>query len=65
MGQASYWGCPPFRTDIVENPLVPEDGMLELPNEPGLGVTLDEDALEKYPYEEGPVQEEWVDHPFE
>jgi len=32
-------------TDIVENPIAPVDGEVPIPNGPGLGVTLDEDAL--------------------
>lgn len=32
-------------TDIVENPIVPVDGEVPIPTGPGLGVTLDEDAL--------------------
>ncbi len=31
--------------DIVENPIVPENGEVPIPTGPGLGVTLDEDAL--------------------
>jgi L-alanine-DL-glutamate epimerase-like enolase superfamily enzyme len=33
--------------DIVENPLRPVDGELLIPDGPGLGVTLDEDALKR------------------
>ena len=31
--------------DIVENPIIPVDGEVPIPTGPGLGVTLDEDAL--------------------
>lgn len=33
---------------LVEDPLQVKDGMVEVPEKPGLGVTLDEKALEKY-----------------
>ena len=32
-------------TDIVENPIIPVDGEVLIPTGPGLGVTLDEDAI--------------------
>jgi L-alanine-DL-glutamate epimerase-like enolase superfamily enzyme len=32
-------------TDIVTNPIVPVDGEVPIPDGPGLGVTLDEDAI--------------------
>jgi len=31
--------------DVVENPITPIDGEIAIPNGPGLGVTLDEDAI--------------------
>jgi D-arabinonate dehydratase len=34
--------------DVLEHPLEPEDGMLEIPDRPGHGVTFDDDALEEY-----------------
>jgi len=34
--------------DLIEDPLKFEDGEAEVPKGPGLGVTLDERALEKY-----------------
>jgi L-alanine-DL-glutamate epimerase-like enolase superfamily enzyme len=33
---------------IAENPLVPKDGFLPVPTEPGLGVKLDKKAMERY-----------------
>ena len=33
--------------DIVENPIVPVDGEVPVPTGPGLGLTLDERAIEK------------------
>lgn len=54
-----HWSCPAFREDVVEEPLEFDDGHLVVPDSPGLGVELDEDALERYPYEPGPVFESW------
>lgn len=34
--------------DVVEDPVVPEDGMVHPPEQPGHGVSLDERALDKY-----------------
>ena len=38
-----------FGDKISPNQLKPKNGMIELPTAPGLGVDLDEDALQKYP----------------
>lgn len=48
-------GCPAFREEIVEGAIVPEDGYVHVPNRPGLGIELNERALARYPYIEGPV----------
>lgn len=40
---------PPTR-DLVVQPLAYEDGFLLVPDTPGIGVTLAEDAAEKFPY---------------
>jgi galactonate dehydratase len=37
------------RRDMVKEPIVLKDGYLELPTAPGLGIELNEDAVEKYP----------------
>ena len=37
--------------DIVESPLAPEDGTIELPETPGHGVPLDRDMVDHYSYE--------------
>ena len=34
--------------DLVKEPFVMKDGFYDIPEKPGLGVTLDEDAVEKY-----------------
>ncbi|WP_436926135.1 mandelate racemase/muconate lactonizing enzyme family protein [Halosimplex amylolyticum] len=59
-----FAGCPTFREDVVKEPLVAEDGAVEVPDRPGLGVELDESVVEAHPYEEGPTTVEWDDHPF-
>ncbi len=38
----------PLRTDLLETPLDPTGGSLDVPQGPGLGVELDEDAVERY-----------------
>ena len=38
----------PMQHELVEDPWVPEDGMLALRDEPGLGVTVRESVVEKY-----------------
>jgi galactonate dehydratase len=42
---------PRWRQDLVETPEVVEDGYYHLPESPGLGVELDQDALDEYPFE--------------
>ncbi len=54
-----HWSSPAFRTEILEDPIEFDDGHLVVPDGPGLGIELDEDAIEEYPFEEGPVQESW------
>ncbi|MFC6734543.1 mandelate racemase/muconate lactonizing enzyme family protein [Haladaptatus sp. GCM10025893] len=38
-------------SDLIRQELTCEDGYLDIPDGPGIGVELDDDALEKYPYE--------------
>lgn len=38
------------RRDIVDEPMQLVDGYLELPDKPGLGIDLNEEALAKYPF---------------
>ena len=38
--------------DIADNPLIPEDGHITLNDSPGLGISLNEDKLNNYPYKE-------------
>jgi galactonate dehydratase len=38
--------------EIAREPLLAEDGYIELPTSPGLGIDLDEEALARHPYRE-------------
>jgi D-galactarolactone cycloisomerase len=38
----------PLREELIESPFDPTGGSLAVPTEPGLGVTVDEDAVERY-----------------
>ena len=38
--------------DIADNPLIPKDGYITLDDSPGLGISLNEDKLNNYPYKE-------------
>ena len=38
------------RRDIVDEPMKLMDGYLELPDKPGLGIDLNEDALDAFPF---------------
>ena len=44
----------PLKHAILVEPLQPERGYFHMPNKPGLGVELDDDALQHFPYVEGP-----------
>lgn len=44
----------PLATEILKEPLVMEQGYVVIPAAPGLGVTVDERVIEKYPWVEGP-----------
>ena len=40
--------------DIATQPFQVENGYINLPESPGLGIDLDEESLAKYPYQEFP-----------
>ncbi|GAB7021335.1 mandelate racemase/muconate lactonizing enzyme family protein [Halostagnicola bangensis] len=42
----------PLRDDLLETPFDPSGGTLDVPQEPGLGIAVDEDALERYRLDE-------------
>ena len=44
----------PLASDIVKEPLQLEGGDLVVPRAPGLGVTVDESVIERYPWIPGP-----------
>ena len=46
----------PPKSEIVKNPLRVEDGFLIVPDTPGLGIELADDAQERYPYKPREVQ---------
>ncbi len=41
----------PWRFEVCRNDMKVEDGWLEIPNRPGLGVDFDEEAAARHPYE--------------
>ena len=41
----------PWRFDVCTNPMIIEDGWLEIPDRPGLGVEFNEEAALEHPYE--------------
>lgn len=43
----------PLRTELFKDPLVPEDGFIQLPDKPGFGVEVIDDAEKRFPYIEG------------
>ncbi|WP_330633023.1 mandelate racemase/muconate lactonizing enzyme family protein [Halocatena halophila] len=43
--------------DIIEETLSIDDGTFRVPDGPGLGVTVDLDVIEEYPFQEGPWTE--------
>ena len=45
-----------FGNDIAANPFKVEDGYIQIPTGPGLGIELDEDALARYPYQPFPAR---------
>lgn len=52
-----------FHKEIVKSPIQWEDGYIIPPTQPGLGIELNEEIVEKYPYE-GPIFIEVEDHPI-
>lgn len=51
----------PLADDILKSPLDPSGGTLTVPDSPGLGVEIDLDILDEYPYVEGP----WTEFHYE
>ena len=44
------WDCNPnpLRSDLLEEPIIPENGMVDIPYKPGLGIEVKHSTLEKY-----------------
>jgi len=55
------WGG--FHAEILKKPILWQDGYVIPPNEPGLGVELDEAVAEAHPYESDALHLEMADHP--
>ena len=49
-----------WKDDVVQKRLEPVNGLLRVPETPGLGVTLDRDALERLKALELPPQRRWI-----
>jgi len=45
---------------VVEERLQPVNGFIRVPEEPGLGLTLDREALERYQSAKAPEPEAWI-----
>ena len=60
-------GMYPFAaaTEILKDPLEIEEGYLIMPDGPGLGITIDERIVEKYPFIQGPWSYFKIDNPPE
>jgi hypothetical protein len=44
----------PMRTEIVHNPIVVDNGYVQVPQEPGLGLELNDQILQKFHYVDDP-----------
>ena len=45
----------PLMTNLLTTPIHPEEGMIRLPDGPGLGIEIDEDFVQGYPYSGEPA----------
>ena len=46
----------PLKEGIFKEPLTVENGVMTLPDRPGLGVELIDDVEERFPFQPGPYQ---------
>jgi galactonate dehydratase len=46
----------PWRWEVVESSLRVVDGYWQTPDEPGLGVSINEKAAERHPFQQEPLQ---------
>jgi len=44
------------KVDLIENPIKLKDGYLIVPEGPGLGITLSESGLKKWPFEDKDIE---------
>ena len=49
-----------WKSDVVRQRLEPVNGLVRVPEKPGLGLTLDRDELERLKTLEPPGQEKWI-----
>lgn len=49
----------PMLTDIVDHPIPVDKGFIDVPERPGLGIELDEEALRRYPFTENGIFVPW------
>ena len=49
-----------YKSDVVNEPLEPVNGFVRVPESPGLGLTLDRNALERLKHLELPAQAPWI-----
>lgn len=55
----------PLSDEILKDPLSLQNGYLQVPDGPGLGIDIDESVIEKYPFIEGPWSFFKLNHPPE
>ena len=44
----------PIAQEILKEPLAMQGGQLQVPNDPGLGIEVNENVIDKYPFIDGP-----------
>jgi L-alanine-DL-glutamate epimerase-like enolase superfamily enzyme len=49
----------PVLTDLVDTPIPVQQGTIDVPERPGPGIELDEDALQRYPFTENGIFVPW------
>lgn len=63
-GRAGMYPCP-LADEILKEPLRMENGRLVVPDQPGLGIEVNEAVVEKYPFIQGPWSFFHLDSPQE
>jgi L-alanine-DL-glutamate epimerase-like enolase superfamily enzyme len=49
----------PMLTELVDNPIPVNQGTIDVPERPGLGIELDEEAVKRYPFTENGIFVPW------